>query len=348
MRALGLFVCLATLLPFSRAQRWWVRLFDFPRLQVSALGAAVIAAGAFRKRQLSRFDRTLDSAVKLATAVQLLQIYRYTPLARKEVCRESNHHPASRITILIANVLMTNRHSRPLLDLIRHRQPDLVLLLEPDDWWDQQLKILHQPYEYSVRFPLNNTYGILLYSRLPLVNPEIRFVVQADVPSVRTRVRLRSGQTVWFYGMHPKPPGRETRRGGIRGSKRRDAELIRIAYEVQTHAEPTLVTGDFNDVAWSYTTRLFQRISRLLDPRVGRGFYNTFHANHPLCRFPLDHLFHSEHFGLVDFERLPYIGSDHFPIYASLCLAPDAPLKQEAEPASESDLEEAAERVKLH
>ena len=76
--------------------------------------------------------------------------------------------------------------------------------------------------------------------------------------------------------------------------------------------------GDLNDVAWSRTTRLFQRISGLLDPRVGRRYVNTFHADYPLLRWSLDHVFHSTDFALVAMQRLPHIGSDHFPIYVVL------------------------------
>ena len=45
---------------------------------------------------------------------------------------------------------------------------------------------------------------------------------------------------------------------------------------------------------------------------------NTFHADYPLLRWSLDHIFHSTDFGLVEMKRLPHIGSDHFPIYVVL------------------------------
>ncbi len=67
-------------------------------------------------------------------------------------------------------------------------------------------------------------------------------------------------------------------------------------------------------------TKYFREISGMLDPRVGRGLFNTFHAGIPLLRWPLDHIFHSADFRLVRLERLPAIKSDHFPVFGEWIL----------------------------
>jgi endonuclease/exonuclease/phosphatase (EEP) superfamily protein YafD len=115
---------------------------------------------------------------------------------------------------------------------------------------------------------------------------------------------------------------------------------------VKKSPRSVMVVGDLNDVAWSHTTRLFQRMSGLLDPRIGRGFFNTYHADYPLLRWPLDHVFHSYHLKLCAFKRLPNIGSDHFPILIEVAYDPEQQQKQKVDHASESDKEEANETIK--
>jgi endonuclease/exonuclease/phosphatase (EEP) superfamily protein YafD len=110
-----------------------------------------------------------------------------------------------------------------------------------------------------------------------------------------------------------------------------------VAREVKAEGRPAVVAGDLNDVAWSRTNDLFQRISGLLDPRIGRGLYPTFNAKWPLLRWPLDHIFFSDDFLLGRIERLGPIQSDHFPILISLCRSEQAPHRQAAPEATAED-----------
>lgn len=73
--------------------------------------------------------------------------------------------------------------------------------------------------------------------------------------------------------------------------------------------------------------------------------FSTFHANYPLIRWPLDHIFHERSFTLVHLQRLRHIGSDHFPVLAELQYEPEAEARQEMPEAARADREEAQEKV---
>jgi endonuclease/exonuclease/phosphatase (EEP) superfamily protein YafD len=181
-----------------------------------------------------------------------------------------------------------------------------------------------------------------LYSRFPFRDQRVEFLVQDDIPSIHVVFQLPSGQPVWLHAVHPRPP--EPLRD--QDSAPRDAELLKVARRIrEAPPRPTLVAGDLNDVAWSFTTHLFLRESGLLDPRLGRGFYNTFNANTPVFRFPLDHVFHSNHFRLVELRRLPHVGSDHFPVLIEVSLEPEGAGEQPRPRPDADDDREARERI---
>jgi hypothetical protein len=180
-----------------------------------------------------------------------------------------------------------------------------------------------------------------LYSKLELVDPELRFLVEPDVPSIHARVRLRSNRHIDLHCVHPRPPAPTENPS----SAERDAELLLVAKAVGETGRSALVVGDLNDVAWSATTRLFQKTSGMLDPRIGRGMFSTFHAKYALLRWPLDHIFISPEFTVVSIARLGYFGSDHFPICASLCYSPKAAKVQEAPKAGAEDRQIVEEKI---
>lgn len=335
------FVIVATVLPYYRGFAWWIRMFDFPRGQIAVLGLLAGVGMVVFNRPFHTLETVLLALLILSVAYQLRRIYPYTPLGAKQVLDSDTPDDERTVRLLVSNVYMYNRSSQPLLDHVAEWEPDLVLTVETDSWWEGELSPLEKRFPYHVKQPQEDTYGMLLYSRLPLVEPTIRFIVDDSVPSIRTGVALRSGDTIAFYGLHPKPPRPDIQQG----SGERDAELLLIGRSLREETHPTIVAGDLNDVAWSHTTRLFQKTSEMLDPRRGRGMYNTFHADHAWLRYPLDHIFISSHFRLTRLKRLGHVGSDHFPILVELSYEPEQHHVQTAPETSASEEEQATEKI---
>jgi endonuclease/exonuclease/phosphatase (EEP) superfamily protein YafD len=351
---LSLVLVFGTAIPLLRYDDWWIRIFDFPRIQLATLlGLTLAGYAALRFFGLLRlWEYVLAGMVFLALVWQLISIAPYTALYPRQMADSHAQDDSNRISLLIYNVLSDNREVAALRELIRDTDPDLILLSEPTRWWLEQLDGLEDDYPYTLFQPQENHYGKLLYSRLELEDPEIRFLIEPEIPSIRTGVRLRSGTLLTLYGVHPRPPGlkrsdgEDDEDGEREDSDMRDAELLLVAKEVSEMGDvPVIVAGDYNDVAWSHTTRLFQRIGGLLDPRVGRGFINTFHTRSRLMRYPLDHVFASRHFLLVELRRLPDIGSDHFPILVVLDYDPGASVTGEEPQPDAGDEQEAEEAI---
>lgn len=339
---IGIFCVIATLLPFIPSDQWWIRMFDFPIFQISILTAITLSAAFIYFSMNNIRDLLLLILLSASLIYQGFLIFPYTPLAKKQVLWSDGEDKNALISLLACNVYMDNKESSKILEVIKEYDPDIIILMETNERWRSEMSILRAAYPYYVEEPLENTYGMLLYSRLQLINPSVKYIIKPGIPSIHTRVTLPSGELIQLYAIHPEPPSpTETQR-----STERDGELLLIGEMAAKDSLPVIVIGDLNDVSWSHSTRLFQKISHLLDPREGRGFYNTFNANYSLLRWPLDYVFSSDAFKLVRMERLPYVNSDHFPTCTQLSLEPKAKQQQKEPKASLREKKKAEKTIK--
>lgn len=324
--ATALIAC--TLLPLVPTEWWAVRLLDFPRLHW-AVGLMVVGVGVLLfPSKARRLTGLVLASVLLALAVNVVILWPYRPDGggHVEAC------PADRsLSVLIANVQLGNRNAPGLLDTVRRADPDLFLAMETDDWWDGALDPLRERMPNVLKRITGSYYGIELYSRLPLVNGEIRHLAKRETPAVVTGVTMRTGETVDFIGLHPKPPL------PWQSSLGRDAELYAAATILNERVEPGILAGDLNATPWEIAVERMRRLSGLVDPRRGYGYVATWNAGSSWLRWPLDQIFHEGGFATVSIERLDGFGSDHFPYLARLCRRTGASVDPVA-PPDEADV----------
>ena len=332
-------MCIPTIASITRFDIWWVRGFDFPRIQISFLTICVIVASIYVYDFKSVWHFISVGLLLLSLAYQFKKIFPYTYFSRKQVLKFKGSDPEASISILVSNVLTPNKRSDKLLSLVDKRKPDLLLTLETDKRWEDELSELEEEYEHCIKIPKDNLYGMHLYSKLKLEDIKVRTLVQEDIPSIHGTVVLRNGKKVKLHCLHPMPPSPSE----SDTSTNRDAELLMVGRDIDAEKDSILVIGDLNDVAWSRTTRLFQKLSGLMDPRIGRGFFNTFHAGYFLLRWPLDHVFHTKDFTLVEIARERSVGSDHFPMYINLNYEPTGEVVNEDTDLPETEEKEWAE-----
>lgn len=333
---------IATGLPLIKSAKWWIRIFDFPRMSIAVFCLVSIIL-CYQYIHIKRANKyALISLLVIAFAFQASKIVFYTPFYPRQAKASQNVTADNTLSILITNVRMENEETDKFINMVEKWDPDIILVNEPDEYWAKAIRALDSVYAYQIKEPLSNTYGMIFYSKLPLSEDKVRYLVEEDVPSIGTKITLRTGDEVMFYGLHPRPPKPGT------DTYERDTEILLVGREIKESLVPAIVAGDLNDVAWSHTSELFQRYAELIDPREGIGMFNTFNANFPFFRYPLDHIFYSEEFGLTRMERLENIGSDHFPIYIELTFEPEVDQSQhieEVDAETEAEVQDTIEKT---
>lgn len=326
---------LTVIAPFVRSDWWVFRVFDYPRMQklviITVLLLALLWVFGW---PVSPIDYVFPCLMLLSVVYLCWVVFPFTPLSKPMLQKASDTSGPS-FHILVANVYQDNRSYQKVLDLVALRRPDIVFLVETDQRWADAVQGLKSDYPHYIELPQSNTYGLLFYSKLPILHREVHHLVDPEIPSLMVDVAFES-QSIRLFALHPTPPVPQENPK----STDRDAEILIVGKRVKEYQGPCVVLGDLNDVAWSHTTTLFLKTSELLDPRRGRGIFSTFHARYWLLRWPLDHYFVSAHFRLVSMKVEGPVDSDHFPISIRLQLSSEdnsEVLRADADEKAEAD-----------
>lgn len=323
-------ILVLTFLPFWDTNIWWVRVMTFPRLQIGIAGVLVLVAALMvpgRSRLL------IPVLMLVACGYQAWRIQPYTPFHDVEMKLAP---PApDEIRVLSANVLMENTRHDLLLKVVEDFDPDILLLMETDQTWIDAVEPALTGYSTIIREPRSDHYGMLFATRLEVDAAQIMRLTSSETPSIFAQLQGPGGSAFRFVGLHPRPPvpGQST--------QDRDAQIYYAARFAVKKDVPLIAMGDFNDVAWSDTSQSFKHVGQYLDPRIGRGFFASFDAERPFLRFPIDQFYATEDVAVVSIERLANIGSDHFPMAATIRLddALAAELNMTPAPVRESEME---------
>ncbi|NNE54669.1 MAG: endonuclease/exonuclease/phosphatase family protein, partial [Flavobacteriales bacterium] len=322
---------IAGILPMVPHPHWIFRGFEFGKFQFSALGIVLLAIG------FSWNGDPIVTALQISLGILLIRdgliLIKYSPLYPLKKAEPTTTGDSPIIRVLSANVLQFNTEYHRLINMIKSSAPDIVVTLESNSAWEEKLTEIEVDFPHSVKIPLENTYGMHLYSKLEITEAQKHFFVADDLPSIQAQIQTSDGRSFTLFAVHPPPPSPSEEPT----SEERDGDLLCIAKALRKIDGPRVVVGDFNNVAWGRSSVLFRKTSELIDARIGRGFISTFHARFLLLRVPIDLFFHSEDVIVADLKAMPNIGSDHFPLLAEFRLTDNTSAQEEEIQTLEAD-----------
>lgn len=218
--------------------------------------------------------------------------------------------------VLFANLWQPNQSHAAVLRLVEQNNPDLVLLVETNQRWLDELEPLRRAYPFWVVQPREDNYGVALLSRYPILEREVRAFSAAGVPSIVANIDLE-GRAITVVCTHPPPPKSHAQ------TRARDEQMANLANLVALRTRPMLVCGDLNLTPWSPVFWKFTRRGGLSDSARGFGVQATWPVGKPYMSVPIDHCLVSPEVIVLDRQVGPPVGSDHYPVIIDFTITTD-------------------------
>jgi len=311
----AIFFSIATYLPLTGIKHWVAKVWDFLRIQVLVFQLVFLFIGFFFYEQNFLLILFVQAFLLFSILFQFRIIYPYLVFNKSK--KQKPKIPKEAISLISVNVLQYNTEYHKLIELITKEKPNILLTMETNKDWENALEEVTRNYSYAYAIPKENRYGMHFYTNLKVKHAETHYFLTENRPTVQVSMLNELNQEFMFFGTHPAPESPTEKAT----SKQKEAELMMLAKLIRKLKIPSVVAGDFNNVCWSQSSKLFAKVANLEDARLGRGIFGTFPVWTKFFRFPIDLLYHSKEVTFYDINVLPEIGSDHLPIFCKFNVA---------------------------
>jgi len=300
-------------LPLLNFKHWLFKIADYLRVQFIFLLVIMLLIGFILEGYDPSFRYVISTLLLVAALHHLIIVFPYFLKIKKSVQISEN-----KISLLSVNVLQSNNNYDGLIKIVKKFRPDILLTMETNKEWEQALTEIESDFENTYKIPLENKYGMHLFTKLKVEECTIHYLISEEHPSIEIKLKDKENNEFVFWGIHPPPPSPSEKPT----SKQKDAELMKVAKSIRQQQIPTVIAGDFNSVCWSKSSKQFAKLSNLNDSRLKRGIHGTFPAQYWFLRFPVDLIYHSKSVVVTKLKTLAPWGSDHLPLFCEFFICP--------------------------
>ena len=241
---------------------------------------------------------TLSILTLLLNTFFILSVYeKYEPVKFTSQYRNSK--------ILFYNVLSSNKNFDQVLNYLLNSNAEIIALAELTPEWATKLEPLKEHYPYHSIHPQHDNFGIAVYSHIKGKVDKI-YLDSSFVPSL-----LFHSDDLSLLATHPIPPV------GTQNFLSRNEHFKAIS-KLSSEHKNFVVIGDLNCSVFSPFLQDFKHEAKLkLAPKFS-AIKGTWSTTIPLLITNLDHILVSSKINISDHRIGPHLGSDHWPIEASI------------------------------
>lgn len=216
------------------------------------------------------------------------------------------------LSILSMNLLASNDNFSEVLDLIREKDPDMVVILELSPLWEEKLQELYPEFPFREMVPQNNNFGIGILSKTPMISNVTNLGKNFPL-SIFSEVQIKASK-ISILATHPFPPVGQDR------FEIRNSQLEEIAKLSKSQKGNFILAGDLNTSSYSSHFQDLVETGQLKDSRKGFGINSTWPSDLFFMRTTLDHILFKGEMHILTRTTERSIGSDHLPVYLEIGL----------------------------